>query len=259
MAKARVLFSNLTLAASTTLAASASATGYAVTNLKNHKRHLPWRSDAATGNQTVTVTFSVADIVAVVLIDPVIHAGGSVKVELKNGGGAYADFGGGSGVFTIPSPHRTGLVAKWNTAGVTATDARITFTNTGAVAAAVELGGLWVVTEDGIFVATINLTDNLGLEVVDPSVESVALGGQQEFDSRDPFDRYGVEFVWLPAAQKDELLAITDAIGRHTPAVFALDPDDDNFTILARLQKAGQLRHATRDQWHVSLDLQEAL
>lgn len=259
MAKCRIAYANLTVDAGTTMAASAEAAGYAVENLQNHKRSLAWRSDAATGDQTVTASFAAASIVAVGLIDAVIHAGGSVKVEAKNGGGSYAAFGPSSGVFSFPSTHRSGVVVQYDTGGVTATDVRITFTNTGAVAQAVELGGLWVVTDAGLFIASTNITDSYAITPVDLSSVARTIGGQRRATARATFDRISpLDFLWASAAQKDALLAVWDAVQSHTPILLALDPDDANSTRLVTMQGM-RTSHGTRDQWHVSLPCDEEL
>lgn len=259
MARARLLFANVGVEAATTFAASASATGYAVTNLKNHKRWLPWRSSTTTGNQTVTMTFSARTIKAVFLLNWLIHAGGSVKVEYKNGGGGYANFGGGTGIFTIPSPTITNVTGIYDTAGVTATDIRITFTNTAAVSAYVELGGLFVVDSNGYHQATVNLTDDLVFDPIDPSEERVAKGGQRYFNEREQFLNMQAVFEWITASQKDELLAIRAAVGKRTPVIFAADPDDMNKTVYGRFAPNFPLRHKNLDQWSVTVPFEEAM
>ncbi len=257
MAKARILHSNVVLEAATTLVASASATGYAVTNLKNpHKRTLVWRSSTTTGDQTVTASFSARTIKAVALVNWLIHAGGSVKVEYRNGG-AYAAFGGGSGVFTIPDPARTRVTALYDTAGVTATDIRITFTNTAAVSAYVELGVLVIADSAGYLASTVNVSDPFGHDQVDPSEARAALGGQEWFNERPNYLEFSLGYRWLPAAQKDALIAIYDDHGRRLPVVFAVDPSSPNLTVYGRFAGKLGVDHVTRDQWHVDVPIRE--
>lgn len=255
-----MLWANVLLEAATTVAASASATGYAATNLQNTKRTLKWRSSTTTGNQTVTVSFSARTINAVAIGDWLLHtSGGTVKAEYKNGGGAYAAFGGGTGVFTIPSPARTLLSVLYSTGGVTATDIRITFTNTGAVSAYVELGLLFIADSAGYFTATVNVTDDLGFGLVDPSEERVSIGGQKEFNQKTGYLVVPTEFGWIGATQKDSLLAIRDSVGRRIPVIVAIDPDDANKTIYGRLSDVTlRASHTTRDQWSVRLTVEEA-
>jgi hypothetical protein len=260
VAKARICWANVALESATSVAASASATGYAATNLLNDKRSLPWRSSTTTGDQTVTFSFSARTIHAVFLLNALIHAGGSVKVEYKNGGGGYAALDGGTGVCTFPSPNRTNLTGLYKTAGVTATDIRITFTNTGAVSAYVQLGLAFIADSAGYFTATVNVTDALGLDQIDPSIERVALGGQKFFRQLDSFIRFAVQFQWIPSSQQDSMLAIRDAVGRRQPVIFAVDHDDLNKTVYARLIEADfGSDHGKLDQWHRRFVVEEAL
>lgn len=260
MAKARICWKNVALETATTVVASASASGYAATNLKSNKRSLPWRSSTTTGNQTVTFSFSARTINAVFLLDSLIHAGGSVKIEYKNGGGGYAALDGGTGVCTFPSPNRTNLTGLYNTTGVTATDIRVTFTNTATVSAYVELGLVFITDSTGYFTATVNLTDALGLDQADPSIERVARGGQKFFLRLDTFIRFNVRFEWIPSTQQDAMLAIRDTVGRREPVIFAVDPSDLNQTVYARLIDAEfGSDHGKVNQWHRTFTVEEAL
>lgn len=255
-----MLWSNVLLESATTVVASGSATGYAATNLQNTKRTLKWRSTTTTGNQTVTISFSARTVNAVAIGDWLLHtSGGTVKAEYKNGGGAYANFGGGTGLFTIPSPARTGLSVLYSTGGVTATDIKLTFTNTGGVNTYVELGLVFVADSAGYFTATVNVTDDLGYELVDPSEERTSVGGQKEFNAKPGYIVVPTEFGWIGASQKDSLLAIRDSVGRRIPVIVAVDPDDLNKTVYGRLADV-RLRasHQTRDQWSVRMSVEEA-
>jgi hypothetical protein len=142
MASARFVYDNEVTKAGVTIAASSAASGYPAAYLSNRARWKPWRSGTSTGDQTVTVTFPTSKTVkAIAIVNYLAHVGGSIKAEYWTGA-AWANFAGGTGLFTLPASNRTKVVVLWDTTGVSTTQIRITFTNTGAVNAYVELGAL---------------------------------------------------------------------------------------------------------------------
>jgi hypothetical protein len=255
MANARLLATNLAWASGASVAASAAATGYPASNLLSPKRTQVWRSSTTTGDQTVTSTLASAlAITAIALVNWKKHGtAGTIKVETKNGGGAYAAFGGGSGLFTLPASNRTRLVILFGSA--TATDVRITFTNVGAVSDYVELGVLFV---SAYVEPSTNIADALTYTVVDPSVVKRTEGGQRQTWSRTKYLTLASSWSYLSAADKDALLAIYDLVGVGTPIVFALVPANADQIAYGYLQTAGA-KHEVIDQWTYGPAFEEAL
>jgi hypothetical protein len=254
MARCRFVHVNQVWQAGVTLTASAEATGYPATNLLSPKRTLPWRSTTGTGHQTMTIAFASAQTIKVIaLVNWRGHTGGTIKAEYWTGS-AWANFGGGTGLFTLPASNRTRLVARWDATGVSTTQIRITFTNTAAANEYVELG---TVVAGDYFAPTVNVNEPLGYVPIDPSLSRESEGGQETIWERQPYLSIDAAFEFLPAADTDTLRQIFDAVGRRTPIVLALDPDDVDQTLYGRL--AGMpTQHGTLDQWHVRVPFQEA-
>jgi hypothetical protein len=255
MAKARVLGTNLSQATGASVAVSAAATGYPASNLLSPKRTQVWRSSTTTGDQTVTSTLSAATaITAIALVNWKKHStAGTIKVETKNGGGAYAAFGGGSGLFTLPTSNRTRLVILFGSA--TATDVKVTFANVGAVSDYVELGVLFVA---AYLEPSQNITDALTYTVVDPSLAKRTEGGQKQTWTRTKYLTVSANWTLLSGSDKDSLLAIYDAVGVGTPIVFAFVPTNVDLIAYGYLQGA-VAKHKVVDLWAYSQAFEEAL
>lgn len=254
MAKARLLSRNVVLEAATTLTASSEATGYAATNLKNNKRGLPWRSSTGTGDQSIEAAFSSRTIRAVGLLNPVPHTGGDIILDVDTGSG----YGGGIGSFDL-SAIRTNLSVYYLNA-TTVIKVKAIFDNVGAVNTFAQLGGLFIVDSNGYYEFPVNVSDKLAYAPMDPSEEAVALGGQKFFNERSPFLALRSRCEWVTAAQKDAILAVRDEVGKRTPVIFAVDPDDLDLTIFGRFgAQAFPAEHGTNDRWHLDTSIEEAL
>ena len=255
MANARLLATNLTWASGASVAASSAATGYPASNLLSPKRTTVWRSSTSTGDQTVTGTLASAiAIAAVALVNWKAHStGGTIKVETKNGGGAYAAFGGGSGLFTLPATNRTRLVILFGSA--TATDVKITYTNVGVANDYVELGVLFVA---AYVEPSTNIADALNYTIVDPSIVKRTEGGQRQTWTRTKYLTLQSSWSYLSASDKDALLAIYDAVGVGTPIIFALVPTNVDQIVYGYLQTSAA-KHEVIDQWTYGPMFEEAL
>lgn len=252
---ARWAYDNHAWIAGTTYVASGEATGYPATNLASSKRGLVWRSTTTTGSQDVLITFPTSQTVQVVaLVNWRAHAGGTVKAEYWNGA-AYVAFGGGTGLFTLPASNRTRLIALWSAAGVATTRVRITFTNTAAVSAAVELG---VVFAAAYLEPSVSVANALSYDVADPSVVETSEGGQRQFWIRQAYLELTQAYLQIPAADKDALLAMYDAVGRHGPVVVALDADDPQKVAYGTLAGRISAQHQALDVWNVAVPFVEA-
>lgn len=255
---ARLLWKNLATRSGTTVAASSAATGYPATNGQNTKRGLPWRSTTTTGNHDYTATFAATSIQAVGIVNPLAHTGGTVKAEYKNGGGAYANFGGGTGLFTIPSSLRTRLVILYAAAGVTATDVTFTFTNTGAVSSYVEIGVPLIVPAANFFEPSAKLSNERGIEPIDPSLRREALGGQRQAWKRQKTLTLSGLWPVLPRADLDTFMQMWDEVGATDPIVFAQAASSIDQTIYGTLMARPQYKHVGGDQWALRLSVEEA-
>lgn len=261
MADSRLLYANVgVLSATWSQTTGGTATGYPLTNLNNFKRGLPWRSSTTNGNQVIVATFPVSVIKAVVIINYLAHSGGgTIKAEYKNGGGAYANFGGGTGLFTLPASNRTRLTALYETGGVTATDIRITYTNTGAVTTFVELGLAYI---GGYSQPTQNVSPGVTQAMVDPSSVTYSENGQKYVWTRQKFLQFGVTYRPLGDTDKDTVQSVFDSIGTGTPFIFAIDPTDVDLTAYGYLAEQMSVNHIANSgvtpYWQADITFEEA-
>jgi hypothetical protein len=250
MANARFIWDNAVAAAN--IAASAEASGYPASYLNNRARWKPWRSTATTGNQTVTATFTSRLVQAVAIVNYLAHTGGTIKAEYWTGA-AFAAFDGGTGLFTLPASNRTRLAVLWFPAGRTTTQIRITFTNTGAVNMAVELGALVI---GPYFEPTIGLTDDLGFDYQDPSNVIETPGGQELANERQKYLGLNTVFEYLTAADRNNFLTMFDTVGVTKPLIYAVDPTNVDQIVYGRFLQL-PLRHQVIDQWTIQLPFKE--
>ena len=257
---ARALYNNLGVTATWSQTTGGAATGYPLTNLNNDKRSRLFRSTTTTGHQVIVATLSTATtLYAIFLANWRAHAsGGTIKIETKNGGGAYSNFGGGTGLCSLPASNRTKLTGLWNTGGTVATDIRITFTNTGGVSDYVELGLAFIAGTTGYFAATSNLSDNgYQYRPKDNSQRAVTVGMQEEFNLLPTLLTLTATFEWMALAQQQAMLAMHDAAGTSRPVIFAPNPDSLDEIAYGRFSKFNPI-YETLDQWTVDLEFQEA-
>lgn len=253
MAHARLAYENVALAA--TPIASSAASGYPVTNLRSADRWKIWRSTTTTGDQSVVLDLGDATTLSVVaLIDWRAHAGGTISAEYWTGA-AWAAFGGGSGLFTLPTPNPTGIVVLWAPDGVSTSQIRITFTNVDAVSDYVQLGVLFA----GTYVSpAVNLSDGYTLYRQDPSIIVASDSGNESAYRKPRFYVAEGTFQSVSASEKDSFIAIGEQVGTHTPIVCAITPEDPNEIIYGRFT-ALTVSHVTLSRFRVSVALKEAI
>lgn len=260
MASARFYWKNVTLESGTTVSASSEATGYAATNGKNAKRGLPWRSTVGTGSPTYTMLFSSRTIKAIVLVNWKGIAGGTIKVEYRVGAGAYANFGdAGTGLMPTPSPNRTRLVALVHTAGVTATEIRVTFQQPGSpVSDYAEIGVPFLVDSTGYFEPAAKLSNDRAMQPIDPSVVRASVGGQRQAWKKQKLLTLTGAWVILPRADLDTLLQVWDQNGATDPIVFTQASDTMDQTIYGTLVAKPSHKHVAGNQWSWQATVEES-
>jgi hypothetical protein len=249
MAYARFAYENRVLRSATTITASSEAADRPATYLKSASRWKKWRSATATTNQTVTVNFNASTLVRVIaLVDWRAHTGGSILAETWTGS-AWTSFG----TFTLPSTNPTGVIALWNTTGVTTTQIRITFTNTTSANESVEVG---VVVAGTYFQPEHTLSDGFEITPVDPSVIVAALDGQEEAQTRTAYHTARGTFEVLDDTALAGFRALFASAGHRSPFLFAIDPADPGEMLYARLVESPYL-HQYQDRWTFPVTVRE--
>lgn len=259
MGLARLLYKNIILdAAECSLSASAAATGYAVSNLRAPSRRLPYRSTTTTGTRVVEATYNVArwTVRAVALVDPVylgINGGAELWATLQGSGGISAKIG------DFPAVGRNG-VSCWHDDGslVNVEVLTVKFTNPDAVSDYCELGALYAVLGDGEVDPSVNVTDDLGVDPVDPSEMVRMVGGEELTWRKAQFEALTAQFRSMPAAFREDMLEAFDYAGSSLECVFAYDRADMDTHYYGKLGSV-RVRHATRDQWHVDVPFREVV
>lgn len=229
MARARFAYDNLALATATTITASSEVADRPDDYLKSAARWKKWRSTTTTGGHTVEIDFGSSQTIKVVaLVDWLAHVGGSITAETWNGA-TWDAFG----TFTLASPNPTGVIALWNTTGVSTAKVRISFVNTGAVSSYVELGVAIIGT---YFEPEHTLSDGFEIIPVDPSIIVAALDGQEEAHERTTYHLARGTFETLSSTALAGFRALFAAVGHRKPFLFAIDPDDASEMLYARLE-----------------------
>lgn len=247
--KARIAYANLATAAGTTITASSEVVDRPASFLKSPARWKKWRSAASTANQTVTLAFAGAQTVQVVaLVDWRAHAGGSIVAHTWTGS-AWAVFG----TFVLASPNPTGVIALWHTTGVSTTQVRLTFGNTTAVNASVEIG---VVVAGPYFEPSHTLSDGFEIAPVDPSIIVASLDGQEEAQSRRAYHVARGTFEVLGAADLAGFRAAFAAVGHTRPLLFAIDPATPNEMLYGRLTDT-PYEHQYQNTWTFPVQVRE--
>jgi hypothetical protein len=249
MARARFAYSNLATAAATTITASSEVADRPDDFLKSAARWKKWRSSTTTGGHTVEFDFGSSQTVKVVaLVDWRAHTGGSITAETWNGS-TWDAFG----TFTLASPNPTGVIALWDTTGVSTAKVRISFVNTGSVSSYVELGVAIIGT---YFEPTYTLSDGFSLMPVDPSVIVASLDGQEEAQERAAYHVARGEFETLGAADLAGFRALFTAVGHRTPFLFAIDPDSAGEMLYGRLVDS-PYEHQYQNTWSFPVTVRE--
>lgn len=244
MRTARIGYDNLTLRPATILTSSADAVGYPVSNLSSEAVWQKWRSSSTVGDQSVITDFGSAQTVKLVAIKNYLaHVGGTVKVEYWTGA-AWANFGGGTGLLTLPNPNQTGIAAIFYEAGVSTAKIRITFTNTGAVNSYVEIGVLYT---GSYFEPTVSLAPGYGLRRVSLSTVVRTPSGSRSANRRGSYWALsGSQFQFEPETDRAGFSAFAAFVGLHQPFLFAINPDDPgNFMFYGRLDSDLPFTHVT--------------
>lgn len=248
MAKARLAYQNLTLTA--TITASSELADRPAAFLKSAARWKKWRSASSTSDVTVEVDFGSAKTVKVIaLVDWRAHTGGAILAETWDGSSWDA-----FGTFTLASPNPTGVIALWNTTGVSTTKIRVTFDNVAAADDYVEAGILLTGT---YFEPSYTLSDGFELMPVDPSLIVASIDGQEEAQERTPYHVARGTFEVLGSADLAGFRAVFAAVGHRTPFLFAIDPEDDAELLYARLESS-PYEHQYQDHWTFPVSLREA-
>lgn len=251
MATIRIPYTNLCIASTVTITASSEISTRPDDYLANPARWKKWRSSTSTGDQNVVFDFgSSQTIKAVVLVDWKRHSGGAIKAEYWNGA-AWVTFG----TYTIPSNNPTKVLAAWNTSGVSTTKIRIYFTNTAVSNDYVELG---VVFAGTYFQPTYGITDGFDLHPVDPSEIIAADGGQEQARTVRKYYVFDGQFETMPEADLKSFQVLYDTVGRTTPVVIAIDPDDNDEILYCRLTSEMPSDQVFTDNWNIHLSAQEA-
>ena len=226
----RLAYRNWMMESGVTISASASATGYPVSNLASSAPWKIWRSSTTTGDQWVKFDLgSSRAMTACLLRNYLIHVGGTIKFQAN-----ATDAWGGPTVdqtFTIPSTARTKTLAVFISTQ-TLRWVRIYFTNTAAVSQAVELG---VAFPSGYLELTYGFRPGLGFDRVDPSLVVSAVGGQQQVDQRTQQFSLTLDPNLLSATDRDNLLTVFDTVGAFIPFFLSLDETNPNLIIYGKI------------------------
>lgn len=250
---ARLAWNNL-LSAPVIVTSSSEATGYVDDNLTNPARWRAWMSAKATTDQWVKFDLgSNQSLQFFAAIDPVIHAGGTLRVQAN----ATDSWGAPTinDVLTAPTDDWTRVWSDWRSSVSSLRWVRFYFTNTGSVNAQVSLGAVFA----GTYLEPArSIGATLRLAVVDPSITRYAMGGQRSALRKTQFHTVSGRFPVQKASARNDLRRIYASIGSTVPAVLTLNHQDPTLTFYGTLsaqltaEQMGQV-----DLWDVPIDFTE--
>lgn len=250
----RMAYRNWMWESGVVITASASATGYPVSNLASSAPWKIWRSSVTTGDQWVKFDLGASRAMTGCLLrNALIHVGGAIKFQ------AHATDAWGAPTvnqtITVPATTRTNVLAAF-IATQTLRWVRILFVNTTAVSQAVELG---IAFPTNYLQMTRGIVDGVGFTRPDLSLVVQSISGHEQVDRR--AQRYVLSIDpnhFLPA-DRDNLLAVYDRVGTHTPWFFVLDATDPNLMAYGKFVAQLGLVHATDELWRAPYVFQEEL
>ena len=239
-----------------TITASASATGYPVSNLTSTAPWKIWRSTVTTGDQWVKIDLGTSrSMAACFLRNVLIHAGGAVRFQANaTDSWGYPTI---NTAFTIPSTARTKVLSllfsaqslRW---------VRILFVNTATVSQAVELG---IAFPTSPLTIAAGLGRGLTMARADLSLHLVSVGGQRQVDRRSQQFRLSVDPNALDETERDQMLALFDTVGTFQPWFLMLDTADQNLCFYGRIIEGLPVAHIgdTADAWAAPFAFEEEL
>lgn len=255
MAKARFCYDNKALGA--TITASTAVADRPASYLANAARWKKWRSSTTTGDENVVFDFGSAQTVkAMLLVGWKRHGtAGTIKAEYWTGA-AWAAFGGGTGLFTLPADNPTGVVALFDTVGVSTAKVRVYFANVGAVSDYAELG---VAFAGSYFEPAFNVSDGFAMERVDPSIIVASDGGNESAYQRAQFFACSGRFEYMSAANRASFVTMFSAVGTFKPLFLALDPGNPDEMMYCRFAEKLPAEHVVRSSYNVPISMKESI
>ncbi|MGE0463903.1 MAG: discoidin domain-containing protein [Vicinamibacterales bacterium] len=252
---ARFLYQNRITADGVTVTSSSELTNRPDDYLLSPARWKKWRSATGTGDQWVRFDLGSAQTFqAIALVGWRAHTGGAITVQAHS-----ADLWSSPTVdetLTLPSPNPTGVVVLWLSSVQTLRYVRILFENTGAADEYVELGAVHVAP---IYEPTFNVSDDYSFDRTDLSRIVTSDQGHESADPKPQRFRFSGQFYRLPAADRSAFLTMFDAVGVHTPIVFAVDPDEADLTLYGRFLETLRLPHVFQGDVTIPVELIESL
>lgn len=235
------------------ITSSSEATGYVDDNLLNPARWKVWQSASQNTDQWVKFNLSVNQTMqAFAAIDPVIHPGGSLRVQ-ANATDVWTS-PTINDVFTVPPDDWTRVWTVWKTTTFSLRWVRFYFTNTSAVTSQVSLGAAFA----GTFLEPVrSIGSSLHLEVVDPSITRVAMGGQRSTLTKPKYHTVSGMFPVQKAKARNDLRRAYAYVGTSLPSVLTLDPNDPTLTFYGTLSGTLAADLAGADYWNIPIEFVE--
>lgn len=245
---ARLAYANLLTVSGVTITASASETGYPVSNLSSPAAWRKWRSTTTTGDQWAKFDLgSNKSMTVLAAIHARLHTGGTLHAQAN-----ATDAWGAPTVseqLTVPSPDLTGVLAAW-ISSQSLRWVRFYFTNTGAVSEYVELSVGFVGT---YLEPSTSIAPGAGLRRIDPSIQRRAIGGQRSSIVRAKFHEVSGVFRVQSSSARDDFRTAFHTNGASVPAVFSLSPGTASLTFYGTLAADLSTAHQadSADLWTV--------
>jgi hypothetical protein len=247
-----IAWNNLALTSGVTFTATSEATGHPASHLASAARWKDWRSGTTTSAVTMEIDLgSIQTVYAVAIVDAVIFAGGSVRLETKQtSGGSYVV----QGTFSLPSFNPTGVSVLWHQHP--ARYVRLNFLNPNTVSAFVQLGVVYIA--GGLFTARAPVAPGAGFSRVDQSIQRRAIGGARSAVIRPKLHAYQGLFHLASTTDRDAFASLFDGMGTSHAVILALDPATPQLVAYGTLAGFTAMHRAQSvDLWDIPVQFTE--
>ena len=251
----RIAYNNLVRITGGVITASGSDYGYPVTNLVSPERWQKWKSTSAAAKWVKIDLGSNQSLQAILLADVTVEPGQSVFVQ------ANATDAWGSPTVNVDLTSQvgagmTGVIGTFLGAAVNLRWLRVYWPNAGTVNAAASLG-VWFA--GAYFQPVYSLAPGYGLRPVDTSEVVRSPGGQRSASRGNIYHEINGRFEATPDADRPAMITMIQAVGRHTPFYFAIDPDQPGyFVYYGRFDEIPNFGHlAAGSHWQIPFRFSE--
>ena len=257
--KILLLYKNLLL--NSTLTASSAATGFPVSNLKNPFRSKAWRTAGATAG-TANLVINLGSALAVNCVALTGYTWASAPGTLNLEFNATDDWGAPSATealtwkaATTPYGNKGSIIKAFASKTYQYLRLNVVY-SPGATPTDWDLGVIHVGT---YFQPAVNVSHGFEYSIIDPSMESVTVGGQLHHDQLDKYRRFDFSQRIFTATEFKNFQNFYNEVGTVKPIFVSYDYDNaEETTIYGNLTDAMAVQNKVLNYYETEFELRES-